>query len=193
MSSQATSVARVFIGSSSEGKEIAERLAARLEVSGGIETKVWSQSVFDIGGHVLDSLIAQASTADFAILVLSPDDSVESRDIRLQAPRDNVVFELGLFIGALGKNRTYMVQPDGVDLKLPSDLAGITQVRYRRTRSDGDLDSALLPAALKIRDQMREVGIRQETDDHNPSVTAQSTAASDIERSTYLLEGNLLM
>lgn len=118
------SVPRVFIGSSTEGKDVAERLAARLDSNGSIETKVWTQSVFDVGGHVLDALILQASTVDFAVLVLRPDDFVESRDARSQAPRDNVVFELGLFIGALGKNRTYMVQPDGVDLKLPSDLAG---------------------------------------------------------------------
>jgi predicted nucleotide-binding protein len=86
----------------------------------GIECSVWSQGVFDLGEHVLDGLVRKAKTVDFAILVLSPDDHVESRNAESQAPRDNVVFELGLFIGALGKDRTYMVHPDGVSLKLPS-------------------------------------------------------------------------
>lgn len=192
MSSQGSPIARVFIGSSSEGRDIAERLAARLEMSGEIETKLWSQSVFGVGDYALDSLIAQASASDFAILVLSPDDSVESRATQSQAPRDNVVFELGLFVGALGRNRTYMVQPHGVDLKLPTDLAGITQARYHQTRSDGDLDSALLPATLQIRDRMKKVGTRQATESQNVSVVAQSTATSDIERSLHLLEANLV-
>lgn len=151
---------RVFIGSSSEGREVAERLALGLEDMGSIESVVWTQGVFDVGTHVLDGLIKQALTVDYAILVLSPDDDVESRDVLSQAPRDNVIFELGLFIGALGKNRTYMVHPNGISLKLPTDLAGITQARYSPIRSDGDLRSALRPAVITIADQIRKTGPR---------------------------------
>ena len=39
---------------------------------------------------------------DFAILVLTADDLVASRDVLSTAPRDNVLFELGLFMGGLG-------------------------------------------------------------------------------------------
>ena len=152
-------VPRIFIGSSSEGKDVAERLAARLESDGSTEANVWTQGVFDLGEHVLDGLIRHAQTSDFAVLVLSPDDSVSSRDAVSQAPRDNVVFELGLFIGALGKDRTYMVQPQNLDLKLPSDLAGITQARYP-LRSDGNTTAALNSAGITILDQVKKLGVR---------------------------------
>jgi len=183
---------RVFLGSSSEGKKVAERLAARLESHGSVETKVWTQGVFDIGTHVLDGLIQQASMTDFAILVLSPDDSVESRDVRSQAPRDNVIFELGLFIGALGKHRTYMVQPDGTLLKLPSDLAGITQVRYNAARLEGDLSSALGPAAISIHDQITKIGARKENIALGRPSPAISAAGPNIESNLQILESNLI-
>lgn len=185
-------ISTVFIGSSSEGKDVAERLAARLDNYGSVETKIWTQGVFDIGTHVLDGLIQQASTADFAILVLSPDDAVESREVRSQAPRDNVIFELGLFIGALGKDRTYMVQPDGAPLKLPSDLAGITQARYNPARSDGDLSSALNAAAISIRDQIRKTGPRETNSSLEHAPSAIPATYPKIKTNLQILESNLV-
>jgi hypothetical protein len=44
------------------------------------------------------------------------------------SPRDNVVFEAGLFGGALGIRRTFILHAHGS--KLPSDLLGLTSVRY---------------------------------------------------------------
>lgn len=184
-------VLKVFVGSSSEGKDVAERLAARLDARGSVEAKVWTLGVFDLGTHVLDGLIQQASTTDFAILVLSPDDRVESRDEQQQAPRDNVIFELGLFIGAIGKSRTYMVVPDGAPLKLPSDLAGITQVRYNAKRSDGDLNSALNPAAVDIHDQIKKLGShKRDTALHVPT-PANSLVDEQIKLKLEILERNL--
>ena len=63
-------------------------------------------------------------------MVLSPDDMVISREATLTAPRDNVVFELGLFMGALGHVRTFLIRPVQEDLKIPTDLAGLTAVLY---------------------------------------------------------------
>lgn len=181
---------KVFLGSSSEGREVAVRLAALLETY-GIESSVWSQGVFDVGEHVLDGLVRKAKTVDFAILVLSPDDDVESRSAKTQAPRDNVVFELGLFIGALGKNRTYMVHPDGVSLKLPSDLAGITQARYR-TRSDNDVSAALSAVALQLSDRIRKLGPRDAVSDLHLELLPASGPAHDIDSDIELLTSNLI-
>ena len=123
--------------------------------------------------------------------MLSPDDEVESREVQSQAPRDNVIFELGLFIGALGRDRTYMVQPNGVSLKLPSDLAGITQVRYNGARVDKDLSSALSSAAISIHDQIMKIGARKEGAPPGQPSQSASTTASNIERDLQILEGNL--
>ncbi len=59
------------------------------------------------------------------IMVLSPDDITTSRKLKSLAPRDNVIFELGLFMGSLGRERCYMVRQDNSQLKIPSDLLGI--------------------------------------------------------------------
>lgn len=71
-----------------------------------------------------------AGACDFAILLLTADDTTASRGRRKASPRDNVVFELGLFMGSLGRDRTFVVSPKGVDLKLPTDLLGLTNVMY---------------------------------------------------------------
>jgi hypothetical protein len=99
----------VFSGSSAEGLKVAEALQVALDYT--CETQVWCQGVFGLGGGVLEDLEVATSRADFAILVLTPDDTVTSRDATSPSPRDNVIFELGLFIGALGLNQAHLSLP----------------------------------------------------------------------------------
>ncbi len=117
----------VFIGSSNEGLEITKALLSNL--SGCSEPQIWTQGVFGLGQGTLEALASAATSADFAILVMTPDDFVESRGKSNHMPRDNIVFELGLFIGTLGRDRTFMVFEEDSDLKLPSDVAVITAAR----------------------------------------------------------------
>lgn len=133
---------RVFVGSSSETLRVAQAIAGKLG-SENIEPIVWSMGgVFGASQFPIESLDAQVEDADFAALVLGADDVVISRERESSAPRDNVVFELGLFMGAIKRERTYLVVPNGLDVKIPSDLLGITQLRY-----EGD-DS--IPPALRV-------------------------------------------
>lgn len=113
----------LFIGSSSEGLAIARELQA--EVDQQCQPTVWSQNVFVPGGTTLGDLLAASQNFDFAALILTPDDSVISRGEQAMAARDNVIFELGLFLGALGPRRVFIIHPRGEDLRLPSDLAGV--------------------------------------------------------------------
>ena len=71
-------------------------------------------------------------------------------------PRDNVVFELGLFIGRIGRQRSLLVEPRGEEIKLPSDLSGITALTYRYDADD--LDAVLGPACNRIRKIIQELG-----------------------------------
>lgn len=73
---------------------------------------------------------AKLSSADFTVAVFSADDKVESRGEERVAPRDNTVFELGLFAGAIGRQRSFFAIQKGEDMKIPSDLAGITSLRF---------------------------------------------------------------
>jgi len=148
----------LFIGSSSEGLAIARELQA--EVDQQCQPTVWSQNVFVPGGTTLGDLLAASQNFDFAALILTPDDSVISRGEQAMAARDNVIFELGLFLGALGSRRVFIVHPRGEDLRLPSDLAGVTLLNYRKNRSDGNLRAAIGPAATEIQKRISAEGLR---------------------------------
>ena len=80
----------------------------------------------------IEDLVAQAGTSDFAIIVLTGDDVTKSRGRAMSSPRDNVIFELGLFMGSLSRERTFIVAQKDVDLKLPTDLLGVTTLRFSR-------------------------------------------------------------
>lgn len=181
---------KVFLGSSNEGKDVAVRLADALDNSGLTESTVWTENVFRPGRHVLGSLVDQARNVDFAIMVLSPDDHVESRDATAQAPRDNVVFELGLFMGALGPERTYMVLPAGVDLKLPTDVGGITYLPYP-ARGDKNVSAALRGVVIKILDEVKLAGPRDEAPAKHPQTPADSASVRDVENDLKILRSNL--
>ena len=136
----------MFIGSSVEGKRIAETIQLALEYE--VHSTVWHQGVFGLSGGTLESLVAAIDDYDFATLVLTPDDLLEKRDVSGRCPRDNVLFELGLFMGALGRERTFIVHSRTAPLLLPSDLAGVTPATFEERPN---LAAALGPACTKIR------------------------------------------
>ncbi|MDA1273626.1 MAG: nucleotide-binding protein [Verrucomicrobia bacterium] len=124
-------VSRVFIGSSKESLPAAEAVKASLAQVA--EPTIWSQGVFGPDKFTLEALEDQAQNVDFAIMVFGPDDVIFSRGKRFDCPRDNVIFELGLFMGALGSKRAFVVSPSGKKLKVPSDLLGRNSVQYSLT------------------------------------------------------------
>lgn len=130
----------VFVGSSSEGLPIARAIQIGLDREA--ELTLWNQGVFGLSEGTLESLVHAIEQFDFAVLVLTPDDLVESRGRSSPGPRDNVLFELGLFMGGLGRDRTFIVHERSADLRLPSDLAGVTSATFER-RSDGNLEAAV--------------------------------------------------
>lgn len=119
----------VFIGSSTEALPIAERLRDGL-AGPNLEVKIWTKGVFKASHTTIEDLEDLARTADFAVLVATPDDAISVRGTTQASPRDNVLLELGIFIGALTRERTFLVTPTGVTLKLPTDLLGVTTLRY---------------------------------------------------------------
>jgi predicted nucleotide-binding protein len=118
----------VFVGSSTEGLPVAKAIQVALDHA--CEVRLWTQGVFGLSQGTLEALVSGAQQFDFAVLVLTPDDLVESRGVGTAAARDNVLFELGLFMGVLGRRRTFIVYDRSVDLRLPSDLAGVTCATY---------------------------------------------------------------
>jgi len=150
-----TNNCRVFIGSSGNSIDLANALYGHL--SPICKCKVWPHDVFQLSHTTLEDLIDQCSENDFAVFVWSPDDKSESKGIKSPAPRDNVVFETGLFMGRLGPKRVFSVLPDTRDVKVPSDLFGYTNTAYQ-TAEGIDSAHATLIAAGEIKKQMAKLG-----------------------------------
>lgn len=141
---------RIFIGSSTEALDIAYAIQENLEHDSN--PTVWTQGIFEISSNSLDDLIQALNNFDFGIFVFKPDDITEMRSNKLNTVRDNVIFELGLFIGKLGKRRVFFVLPDSTrDFHLPTDLLGVTAGKYNSIREDGNLKAALGPFCNQVR------------------------------------------
>jgi predicted nucleotide-binding protein len=145
---------RIFIISSAEALEIARTIQNAFEYD--FTVVVWTDGVFRASWYPVESLERQLDQSDFAIAIAQPDDITSSRGKSLPTPRDNVIFELGLFIGRIGRLRSFLVEPRGEELKLPSDLSGITALPYKY--DPADLAATMGPACNRIRAVIRELG-----------------------------------
>lgn len=176
----------IFIGSSTEGAPIAKALQVLLDHA--CEVTVWHQGVFDLSHGTLESLTSALDEFDFAILALTADDLVISREQESFAPRDNVLFELGLFMGGLGRNRTFLVYNRTAKLKLPTDLMGVSAATFE-PHTSGNLQSALGAAATKIEEQIARLGVRDKERFKLLSEAAQGfdSAASQMQKLVELI------
>lgn len=156
---QANDRPRLFLGSSVEALPILNELQSGLSHDRVTVVK-WTDRVFGASSFAIESLEAQVQSADFAAMVFSPDDVTRSRGKQREAPRDNVVFELGLFMGALGRRRTFIVRPRGVDLKVPSDLLGLGVYDYEPEGAADDLAARLGPVCHGLRSTIARMGVR---------------------------------
>ena len=148
---------KMFIGSSSESLEIAYAIQENLDDVA--DCTVWTQGVFSLSSGFLDQLVSQLGQVDFGIFVVSPDDQLVLREDQYSVARDNVIFEIGLFIGRLGIDRTFLVHSKSEpDLHIPTDLLGITTALYRDDRTDKNLNAALAPACNRIRKAIQNLG-----------------------------------
>ncbi|WP_082605542.1 TIR domain-containing protein [Curvibacter sp. PAE-UM] len=165
---------RAFIGSSVEGLNIAYAVQQNLLYDA--EITVWSQGVFQLTAGAVDSLIDILNTSDFGIFIFTPDDIATIRKASTPVVRDNVLFELGLFLGKLGRDRAFFLIPDNItDLHLPTDLLGITPGKYEGSRSDTNLQAATGPVCNQIRNQIKKIGV-------TPGRLATPSVAEDVSK-----------
>lgn len=148
----------VFVGSSSEGLRVAQTIQVLLDRV--CEVEVWSQGVFGLTQGPLESLVLALERFDFAVLVLTADDLTVTRGTERPVARDNVLFELGLFVGGLGRDRTFMLFDRTHPPSLPSDLAGVTAATYE-PHTSGNLQAALGAACTQIQNTIEKLGVRE--------------------------------
>jgi predicted nucleotide-binding protein len=187
----------VFIGSSTEGLDIARHLQSDLESTGRCIVSRWDQGIFEPSSYTIPQLAHAASEADFAVLIATADDILQSRGVQRAVARDNVYFELGLFIGALGLSRTYIMAA-APNLHLPSDLQGLTYLPYR-DRDDKNIRAAVNDATIQITARVAKHGPRNRVADGSLAGSAGSRHAlseeiaqicSDAKAQGWLIKSN---
>jgi hypothetical protein len=139
----------LFIASSVEGLSVA--YAVQTELDHDVEATIWKQGVFRASESTLVSLARRVRETDFAAFVFTADDVANIRENTLHVVRDNVVFELGLFMGGIGAERCFIIVPRDTTMHLPSDLLGVTPLTYDPYRKDQNLNAALGPPCNGIR------------------------------------------
>lgn len=145
---------RVFIGSSGEASEIAVFIQEALEKIS--EPTVWTQGLFTPGKTIFENLIDMLFDFDFGIFVFSPDDKIISNGTAHSAIRDNVLLELGMFLGKLGADNVFIIKPRNCPIHIPDDLGGVVFLEYETNRKDQNFRAALGPACARIREKISD-------------------------------------
>jgi Predicted nucleotide-binding protein containing TIR-like domain len=158
----------LFIGSSSERLPIARGLKQILTECADVT--VWNEAPeFGVGESILNSLIKVGEVYDFALLVFGQDDSTMMGGVELPTVRDNVLFELGLFMGHMGTGRAFWLSPKGSKAPhLPSDLGGIIHLAFDEpeiTNTTSIADS-LAETRDKVYRQISSLGFRTNRTSH---------------------------
>ncbi|GGG79561.1 TIR domain-containing protein [Paenibacillus radicis (ex Gao et al. 2016)] len=179
---------KLFIGSSREAIKYVNAIHRALNRVA--EVTPWHAGAFKANDYAIEALERQLQTCDYAVFVLAADDLVMMRGKAFLAPRDNTVFEMGMFWGRLKRTRVFFLIPEQVsseregiaidEFHLPSDLLGLTVLRYEE-RSDGNFDAAVNLACDEIADRIRAQG-------HFPDPAIRAAAyESELKRKQSLL------
>lgn len=146
----------LFIGSSSEALKIVDAVHS-ITSRRKVIPRAWTDGVFEATSTAIESLVALSQEADFAVLILTADDVTVSRGLKKPSPRDNIVFELGLLMGEIGRERVFILKPKNVDIRIPSDLLGVTWLEYQRGGPKTLRQKLKLPCG-KILKRIKELG-----------------------------------
>jgi beta-phosphoglucomutase-like phosphatase (HAD superfamily) len=145
---------RLFIGSSKESLYLAN--AAHSNLDEDAEVTIWNHGIFKLSSFNLENLLNELGNCDYGLFVFSPDDVAKIRGEKRRIVRDNVILELGLFLGRLGRKRSFILMPRGVKhFRIPTDLSGLVLAEYNHDRHDRNWRSALGPACEKIRELLQ--------------------------------------
>jgi hypothetical protein len=169
---------KVYIAHSNEASDLARSLISELYSYASCETH---KDAFKHGVSFVDNVLEVARTFDFAAVLLTPDDMVTSREVRMSAPRDNLIFEAGLFYGVLGAQRTFLLVPENCrDFKLPSNINGISFIQYDHSRQNPD--DAIKNAGIKISRVIASEGERKKASSEGNSTPWPPKLQTLVER-----------
>lgn len=138
---------KIFFGSSSSGAAIGQKIKSYFEPHA--DCTFWSDSgVWEPNRSTFDNLIRMAGYFDFGVFVATSDDLTLTNDNIVIEPRDNVILEMALFLGALGRDKAFLFVEKGI--KLPSDFNGIYMPRFDPS-DDSSIEAACIEYITKMK------------------------------------------
>ena len=149
-------VPKLFISALPESVSIARHLQNRLAHDDIIVT-IFSDTIFEPSDNAFNSFLDEAGQSDFCAFVFSSDAPVFNRKGLQSVVRDNIVFEIGLFIGVVGRNRTFLIKPSQLDIKIPTRLFSLKVFEYQADPGKS-LESVLISPSNQLRDQIFSKG-----------------------------------
>ena len=147
----------MFIGSSREGQNAAEAIRCNLDRKMKEEDVApwYSGKVFQIGDEcTLEGLKRALNEFTSAILVFTPDDQVTTRENECKKPRDNVIFETGLFMGHLGLDHVFVCVQSDKKMIMPTDIDSLVVGHFKNMGNFKSLQEELEPICEKILDKL---------------------------------------
>jgi len=152
---------KLFIASSVEGLQLAESVKANLEHS-SIRAEIWTQGTFKANGYPLEQLELALSKHQYGLFVMTPDDIVLRRDENFSVARDNLLLELGMFIGRYGRGNCFILVPSGDNApQMPSDLTGFNTIGYDEEWVKESIDAALGTPARNLERSIEETPLKE--------------------------------
>ena len=117
---------KVFVvhGHDGEAKEATARVLEKL----GLDAIILHEQSSE--GRTIVEKLEHYSDVGFAVVLLTPDDLGRAKDATELKPRarQNVLLELGYFVGLLGRNRVCALRR--TDVEIPSDYDGVVYTDY---------------------------------------------------------------
>jgi hypothetical protein len=129
---------KIFIGSSKAGYSIAEKVKNNMANIG--DCFLWQDpNVWEPNRSTFENLLKMVSYFDFGVFVATSDDLTLSNDKIVIEPRDNVILEVALFLGAMGRDKSFLLVEEGI--KLPTDFNGIYMPRFDKSNDKSIKDA----------------------------------------------------
>jgi hypothetical protein len=161
---------KVFVASSSEQVSVAKKVASLLNKTHKavgaahptLDARPWIEETFNFSSTYIESLEKELDRADFAVVIMTADDVGSVRRELVNLPRDNVIFELGLFFARLGRDRCFFFVDATSKTRVASDLSGVKKVDFvaKSGASAGTHDQSLSTRCREVAAQMIGLGER---------------------------------